>query len=101
MCFKSVVYPGSNSNVDWSCLEFLLIKKPNPHVLQVFRKHRERSSITSSGQGGLNQNDDNDAAFRGLGGLGLKGTGRVKLMSAKIDAKTYPNIAADIVLILH
>ena len=31
----------------------------------------------------------------------LKGTGQVKLMSAKIDAKPYPNIAADIFLILH
>ena len=26
----------------------------------------------------------------------FKGTGQVKLMSAKIDAKPYPNIAADI-----
>ena len=31
----------------------------------------------------------------------FKGTGQVKLMSAKIDAKPYPNLAADIFLILH
>ena len=31
----------------------------------------------------------------------FKGTGQVKLMSAKIDAKPYPNIATDIFLILH
>ena len=31
----------------------------------------------------------------------FKGTGQVKLMSAKIDAKQYPNIAADIFLILQ
>ena len=35
---------------------------------------RGRSSIISSGwgDGGLNQNDDNDDAFSGLGSLGLK-----------------------------